>query len=434
MDLLKQCHVHTFGCKVNSYDTSLLEKRLAQEEKGESLCSRPVHIFNTCAVTEEATREAVRQIRRLKRQVPHSLVVVTGCGAQVDTEVFVKLPEVDAVVANSHKAHLQSVVKNLLEGEVSQRVLKSNIFKKEDMEPGGGLESRHTRAFLKVQDGCNSFCTFCVIPFARGKSRSLSVDEVVLQVQRLYEDGVREVVITGIHLGDYKDKEFVLEDLVENLLHRTRMPRFRLSSLEPVEVSDRLLELYQEERLCPHFHMSIQSAHSGVLKRMKRQYSQKEVIESLRRLDLKVPGAYVGMDVIVGFPGETRQAFQETYKCLKDLPWTRIHVFPYSERPGTFATRFQDKVDLPEIRQRAFELRELSAWRLQQEAQKQLGKVKKILVLNNKVGLSRDYWNCQLPDLNWDPGKEYEIQLNRLELSRISQGFVFFEGEPCVAN
>lgn len=398
--------VHTFGCKVNTYDTGLIQKNLSQNgfhvstnKKSENA----IHVLNTCAVTAEATQQAVRLIRQIKSKQPLATVVVTGCAAQVDTGAFENIPGASLVVANSHKGLLPQLLDQYFKGDLKQKTFKSNIFKKEDLEIGGGEELQHTRHFLKIQDGCNSFCSFCIIPYARGKSRSIPINHLIQKIKELESQNAKEVVLTGVHIGDYADEAFGavrgLEDLVEAVLARTQISRVRLSSLEPIELSDRLVELFQDSRLCPHFHMSIQSADSVVLKEMKRQYSEAEVRRSLEKIAKFVPQAFVGMDVIAGFPTETEEQFENTYRVLSDTPWTRLHVFPYSERQGTRAAI------LPQVRQmirkeRAHQLRELSVHRLQSEALKQVGLVKDVLVLNkpssNYQGISRDYWNIQL--------------------------------------
>ncbi|MEZ0391898.1 MAG: tRNA (N(6)-L-threonylcarbamoyladenosine(37)-C(2))-methylthiotransferase MtaB [Pseudobdellovibrionaceae bacterium] len=396
--------VHTFGCKVNTYDSGLIQKNL----RGSSLQLDPqvkIHVLNTCAVTAEATKEAVRSIRRIKAKDPLATVVVTGCAAQVDTDSFRNLPGADLVVANSHKGLLPQILDQYFKGEIKEKVFKSNIFRKDDLEMGGGEELSHTRSFLKIQDGCNSFCTYCIIPYARGKSRSIPISELVKRIQDLQVKGVNEVVLTGVHIGDYDDQGKALEDLLEALLLKTKMPRFRLSSLEPVELSDRLIELYQDERLCPHFHMSIQSAETETLKQMKRKYSQENVREALEKIQRKLPVAFVGMDVITGFPTETEAQFEETFATLAELPWTRIHVFPYSERPGTRAASLEVSIPWNDRLKRAQKLRELSLHRYQSEALRQKGSLKKVLLLKKETrggaqGLSRDYWNIRMTNLD----------------------------------
>lgn len=411
--------VHTFGCKVNTYDSGLLQKNLG----GSDLKLDPntkIHVLNTCAVTAEATKEAVRMIRRIKSKEPLATVVVTGCAAQVDTGSFSDLPGADLVVANSHKGLLPQILDQYFKGEIKDKVFKSNIFRKEDLEMGGGEEISHTRSFLKIQDGCNSFCTYCIIPYARGKSRSIPIMELARRINEVHSKGVNEVVLTGVHIGDYEDSGRGLEDLIEQLLLKTKMPRFRLSSLEPVELTDRLVGLYQESRLCPHFHMSIQSAETETLHQMKRKYTQEDVRTSLLKIEKKVPGAFVGMDVITGFPTETEAQFEDTFATLADLPWTRIHVFPYSERTGTRAAAMEVSVPWAERLKRAQKLRELSLHRYQSEALKQKNSVKKVLILKNgrAQGLSRDYWNIKIAAdtfANLQAGREIEMKISGYE-------------------
>lgn len=401
-------NLKTYGCKVNTYDAGLLQKRFEksgfedanQKDQGDL---STVHVLNTCAVTEEATKEAMREIRRIKRKNPNAVVVVTGCSAQVDKDKFEPMPEVDLIVANSHKGQIEELIRSKVNQTLKERVFHSNIFLKNDLEVGGGVESEHTRSFLKIQDGCNSFCTYCVIPFARGKSRSVTITNLIERVNSLYAEGVREIVLTGVHIGDYEEDESLsgqkalLEDLVENLLAFTKMPRFRLSSLEPVELSDRLLDLYSNPRMCPHFHMSIQSANTKVLSDMKRKYTANDVETCLLKIQQRVPGAFVGMDVIVGFPGETEEEFFDTYQRLDTLPWTRIHVFPYSSRPGTKAALRNDGIERSEIMRRSERLKNLSQTRFREVALEQVGRVKTALLLhkpakNGAQYLTRDYW------------------------------------------
>ncbi|WP_413287458.1 tRNA (N(6)-L-threonylcarbamoyladenosine(37)-C(2))-methylthiotransferase MtaB [Bdellovibrio sp. HCB337] len=396
--------VHTFGCKVNTYDTGLLQKNLQNNGFTYQNGDPRIHVLNTCAVTAEATKEAVRYIRRLKVRDPFCTVVVTGCAAQVDTGAFENLPGADLVVANSHKGQLPELLNKHFKGELTEKVFKSNIFKKEDLEMGGGIEKSHTRTFLKIQDGCNSFCTYCIIPYARGKSRSIPIADLVGRVNDLYAEGIREVVLTGVHIGDYEDEirgqKMVMEDLLEHLVAKTKMPRFRLSSLEPVELSERLLDIYQDSKMCPHFHMSIQSANTDVLDKMKRKYTQNDVMHALNQIQKRVKNAFVGMDVIVGFPTETHEQFEDTYLTLADLPWTKIHVFPYSERQGTRAVTYPETVPLQERQRRAARLRELSIHRYETLAKAQVGDNKKVLVLKNAAkgghSLSRDYWPVEI--------------------------------------
>lgn len=419
--------IHTFGCKVNTYDSGLIEGRLGERSEA----GPKVHVLNTCAVTREATREAAKVAKKLKQRDPEAVVVVTGCAAQVDTEEMARALGVDLVVANSHKGQLKDLIRQHLSGDLKDRIFKSNIFKKEDLEPGGGVETGHTRSFLKIQDGCNSFCTFCVIPFARGKSRSLSINDICRRVDELVARDIKEIVLTGVHIADYRDGEFVLDDLVEAILKRTSVPRLRLTSLEPLEVSDRLLAMFSDSRLCRHFHMSIQSANSKVLRDMKRQYTADAVESSLKEIAEKVPGAFVGMDVIAGFPGESDEEFLDSYERLKRLPWTRLHVFPYSERPGTFAARRTDQVEPSAIQKRAAMLRELSDDRLATRAALQVGMVKLGLSLRGGRLLTRDYWPVDLvansqvvSPYALPPNQEHQVRILRAQGGQLSGALI----------
>ena len=401
-----QFQVKTFGCKVNTYDSGLLQKKLQQAGFDASEDSN-IHILNSCAVTAEATKEAIRSARRIKSKNPLATVVLTGCAAQVDGLLTDEVPAIDLVVANSHKNDLPELLKKHFRGELDQKVFRSNIFRNESLGEGGGEELNHTRSYLKIQDGCNSFCSFCVIPFARGKSRSLPVPTLLKKINELHEKGSNEVVLTGVHIGDYLDEEtfggpFKLDDLVEQVLNNTKIPRVRLTSLEPIEITEKLMSLFQNPRMCRHFHMSLQSLSTPVLKGMRRNYSADQVRESLEWIQSEIPNAFVGLDVIVGFPGETEELFNETYENLKNWPWTRIHVFPYSERKGTRAAELSDmSVPWEERKRRAKLLRELSQERFDMLATDQVGLEKEVLVVKEGESfyqsLSQDYWEVRIP-------------------------------------
>ncbi len=412
----KRYSIKTFGCKVNTYDSSLIQNSMGEKnwiEQPVKGSEKVVHIVNTCAVTEEAVKEAQRWIRRYRKSHPQNPIVVTGCAAQVETERFSSLKEVNLVVGNSHKAELAHVivdnfnkVDNTEKSDSTSvrfnrdKTFKSSIFKKNDLGKEGGLESGHTRLFLKIQDGCDSFCTFCIIPFARGKSRSISPVDLVKSVQRHYEQGGREVVLTGVHIGDYQNPDNTKEglaDLVRILLEETKIPRIRLSSLEPIEISDELMDLFDSPRVCSHFHLSIQSANSEVLHKMKRKYKAEDVQRVLININKKNSKAFVGMDLIAGFAGETQEQFEETYTRLKDWPWTKIHVFPYSPRRYTYAERAYPSWPRSLIMKRAALIRHLSESRFKEERKKQIGTIKSVLPFRKveQLGISRDYWTVK---------------------------------------
>ncbi len=422
--------IQTFGCKVNTYDTGLLQKRLHAAGFVHDPNTSSIHILNSCAVTAEATKEALRQARRIKSKNPLATVVLTGCAAQVDGPMIDDFPAVDLVIANSHKSDLEELLKKHFRGELKSKVFRSNIFRNEALGEGGGEELGHCRSYLKIQDGCNSFCSFCVIPFARGKSRSLTVTSIIEKIRDLEKQGINEVVLTGVHIGDYLDEEtyggpFALDDLVEQVLNSTQIPRIRLTSLEPVELTDKLMDLFRNPKMCPHFHMSLQSLSTPVLEGMRRQYSADQVGEALLRIHQEYPKAFVGLDVIVGFPGETPELFAETLANLEKWPWSRIHVFPYSERNGTRAAQMSEVVPIEERKDRAKILRELSRERYDTRALAEVGQNKRVMVIKEKSQviqtLSDDYWDVLVSgDSNWIPGTLTQVKITGYQ--RASQG------------
>ncbi len=404
-----QIKYHTFGCKVNTYDTGLLQKNLKDINIDKILnTNKKIHILNTCAVTAQATKDAVKLTRKLKKENLDSIVVVTGCSAQIDKKYFELEDSVDLLIGNSHKEDFKDLLQKKINGENLERFYHKNIFKKSSMGEGGGIEENHSRAFLKIQDGCSSFCSFCVIPHTRGKSRSLPLNGVVKKVKNFVLKGQKEVVITGIHIGDYAYEGKYLEDIVEAILKETTLPRLRLTSLEPLELTPKLIELCKNPRVCTHFHMSVQSVNTKILKAMKRKYIKKDVLESFKRAKSVGENVFVGMDVIVGFPGETEEDFNETYTALKDSPyWDKIHVFPYSERPKTGASLLKGFVPVMERKKRSKILRELSKKRFQRSLAKQTGKTLEVLVFEKKnfknqrfysQGLSKNYYPVIFPE------------------------------------
>jgi len=432
--------VKTFGCKVNTYDSGLLQKHLQGAGFAHDSKEPEVFVLNSCAVTAEATKEVLRQARRLKKDNPSATVVLTGCAAQVDGALVDCNAAVDLVIANSHKQDLGELLKKHLQGQGDSRVYRSNIFRNENLGEGGGEEASHTRSYLKIQDGCNSFCSFCVIPFARGKSRSLPVPMLLEKIRDLHSRSVHEVVLTGVHIGDYCDEQtyggpFQLDDLVEQVLLNTKIERIRLTSLEPLELSDKLMRLYQNPRMCPHFHMSLQSLSTSVLKGMRRNYSAEQVGEALLRIAQELPHAFVGLDVITGFPGESDELFLETYENLKKWPWSRIHVFPYSERSGTRAEQMTATVPWNVRKHRAKILRDLSRERFEMKAAEQLGKKKQILILKEKEsvtqGLSEDYWNIVVENNQaFQPGELHSVRVKGYERGGHQRMTGHLIGEP----
>lgn len=389
--------ISTMGCKANLTDSQALEARLqrmggASAPEGEE---PDLYLLNTCTVTDQADKEA----RQLLRKTPSKFTIATGCLAEVDPEQL-QATSGDkplTVLRNSAKDGLEEVVGEWLDGELRrQREVvggdRVGWHKRilENRDPGEVVAaSRRTRAFYKVQDGCNAFCSYCVIPLARGRSRSLPAAQVVAEVQKIVDAGTHEVVLTAIHAADYENDGLDFTGLVEKVLRETTTPRIRLTSLDPAEIPDRLLDLMASNaRLCPHFHVSLQSAHTRVLAAMKRGYGAAEVEERLLAIHARLPHAYVGMDIIAGFPGETDDEFEEGLARLTRLPWTKAHVFPFSVRRNTAAARLVEAglaVNPAVIRERAARLRALSEEKMRASLQSKVGGVMEVLLEEKRV-------------------------------------------------
>lgn len=374
--------VATLGCKVNQYDTSVVERLVRQ--RGWRVVpfdqAADAYVVNSCSVTDRADAESRQLARRARRQNPQAKVILTGCFAQVAPH-RAAIPEVDYVVGLNRIDDLLRAIAGELEMRIAVDELRTA---RRIRTVGGGVVAGHTRAFLKVQEGCNLFCSFCIVPFSRGASRSLSEYQVLDELRRMEAEGVVEVVLTGVHLGawgsDLRPQREVA-DLVETLLARTSVPRIRLSSLDPPEVSPRLLDLFtRSDRLCPHLHIPIQAGHDEVLRRMRRRYDTAFVGELLREIQRRLPDASIGTDVIAGFPGETEEQFEMALAWLDSLPIHYFHVFPYSRRSGTTAAKMEGQLPRQIVRKRAKRLRSVDAAHRSAFARRFVGRMLRVLV------------------------------------------------------
>ncbi|NBU19961.1 tRNA (N(6)-L-threonylcarbamoyladenosine(37)-C(2))-methylthiotransferase MtaB [bacterium] len=439
---MKQYVVKTLGCKANLYDSQIIESELQKRgwtpfTRAEgSLLSEDVGlcIINSCSVTDEADRQTRKLAKKLAQENPHSRVIVTGCGAEIDPETLAQSPGVHFVIGNQNKDQLIDLVLGAVEqkndvaitSDIQSSKLLGTVKTYKELQskhpvdrewpalidsfltPPVHLEghSDKTRSFLKIQEGCNSFCTYCIIPYGRGPSRSIRPREIIQQVRELVSQGVREVVLTGTNIGDYGldwSNTPVLGDLIQLILDETSLERLRVSSLDPTEVTPQIFELMRNSpRFCAHFHISLQSPSSKILRLMKRRYSYDEVkacLEKIAALPAPLGGVFVGMDVITGFPGESEEDFEWTYQALSELPWARLHVFPYSERKGTPATRLPNSVPQSVRVQRAKRLNELSMKRLVSHYQRVLDACK-----GTKDSVSSVLLEKATPGWNWIPG------------------------------
>ena len=415
--------ITTLGCKVNQYDTATITDRLKAE--GHALVpftdSADVYIVNSCSVTNQADAESRQLARRAKRVNPSARVIMTGCYAQVNPQSVAKVQEVDHIVGLNRLDDLVRVVS----AQLTQRITVSNLRKSEHIgvETLGAVSfNGQTRAFLKIQEGCDLFCTFCIVPMSRGKSRSVSPRIVLEQLDRLAAQGFQEVVLTGVHLGGYGedlDPPVTLTWLLSAIEERKPVPRVRISSIDPHEISEELVRLLTDsEMLCPHLHVPMQSGDDTVLARMRRRYDTTLAREVLTRLRQALPQAALGTDFIVGFPGEGAEEFARSLSFLEESPFTYFHIFPYSVRNGTTAAKFSGKVPQPVIEERARLVRHLGARKKAAFARNFVGHSLPVLFeqtrdknTGNLRGYSRNYLRVLAPGEDAHMNREAPVRI-----------------------
>jgi len=358
----KTFKIITLGCKVNQCESAYLREALMQAGWVPAERGGPadVTVVNTCIVTQRASYQSRQAIRRAIRENPSALTAATGCYAQTFPEELSGIEGLDLIAGNALKGHLHKVLQDCRKGAPTG--LNQGNFSASLSEEVLPLSER-TRSFLKIQDGCDSFCSYCIVPFSRGPLRSLEPIKVIALLRSLSEEGYKEVVLTGIHLGKYGvdlSPAPSLTDLLRLIGQESLPLRIRLSSIEPKEVVPDLIRMAaSEEWLCRHFHIPLQSGDNEILKRMNRNYTSEEYARLVESIHRQIPLAAIGVDIMAGFPGEEDTAYRNTYDLMKDLPVSYFHVFPFSPRKGTAAWDFRDKVDDREIKKRAEALRVL---------------------------------------------------------------------------
>lgn len=369
--------VVTFGCRLNAYESEVMRRHA--EDAG----LNDIIIVNTCAVTAEATRQARQSIRRMKRERPETPIVVTGCAAQIDPAQFAGMDEVTSVVGNAEK--LEAKTFSGLNLTHAERVQVNDIFSVK--ETAGHLINgfgERSRAFVQIQNGCNHRCTFCIIPYGRGNSRSTGVGEVVTQIKNLVQEGYNEVVLTGVDITSYGEDlpgTPTLGNLVQKILTLVPdLPRLRISSIDSIEVDEPLMDaIIGDTRLMPHLHLSLQAGDNMILKRMKRRHMREDAIEFCQTVSRARPDMVYGADIIAGFPTETDAMFENSLKLVEECDLTWLHVFPYSEREGTPAARMPQ---LPKSirKERAAMLRATGEKQVERLMRASIGKTAKILI------------------------------------------------------
>ena len=393
MDTNRSVAFHTLGCKLNFSETSTLSRQLEKEgfEKKAFTEKADIYVINTCSVTENADKECRQLVRRIQRLAPESFVVITGCYAQLKPKEIAEIPGVDLVLGASEKFNLVPHLANLTKGDAT-KICSCDIDTVTNFKSSYSVNDR-TRTFLKVQDGCDYSCTFCTIPMARGKSRSDRIENVVADAQTLASKGVKEIVLTGINLGDFgKSEEGGKKhtenffDLLKALEQETNMPRYRISSIEPNLLTNEIIEFVaKSKRIMPHFHIPLQSGSDAVLKLMQRRYTRDLYQERVDLIKKIMPHACIGVDVIVGSPGETEDYFKESLEFIHALDIAYLHVFTYSERAATKALTIKPIVPMQERHERNKILRNLSYQKLQYFTESQRGATRKVLFESPKV-------------------------------------------------
>ncbi len=385
--------VINLGCRSNYFDGELLAQKLTEKGYARVQEQADIYIINTCTVTSEADRSSRQFIYRAKRENPKAIVVATGCYAQTNPQALARLKEVDLVVGNSHKDRLVEILEDYLQGR-GERVFVDNIFKDSQVKNFDLVVFfERVRPFLKVQEGCNNFCTFCVIPYARGKLRSVPMEKVLEQVKSLAERGFKEIVLTGTQLTQYGwDLNTNLYQLLLELGRIKDIELFRLSSLYPSEIDQRLLDLItQEERIAPHFHLSLQSGSNRILRLMERDYTVEDYTKLVETIVQRRPISAIGTDIIVGFPTETEEDFEETYKLVQNLPFAYLHVFSYSDRPHTKASKMFPKVEERLKKERVRLLKALDQKKREEFKASMKGKTLRAIILEEGRALTENY-------------------------------------------
>ena len=375
----------TFGCRLNTVESEVIRKQAGAAGLADAV------VVNTCAVTAEAVRQARQSIRRIRREKPDARIVVTGCAAQTEPELFASMVEVDRVVGNEEKLDARL-------WQTNKKIAVGDIMATREMFPHAieAIDGR-ARTFVQVQNGCDHRCTFCIIPFGRGNSRSLPVIDVVAQVRRLVDNGYREVVLTGVDITSYRAGEARLGALVKRILREApELVRLRLSSIDSVEADDDLFDaLGNESRLMPHLHLSLQAGDDLILKRMKRRHLRRDAIEFCSQVRRLRPDVAFGADIIAGFPTESEEAFTLSLDLVDECGLTQLHVFPFSARPGTPAARMP-QVERGLVKERARRLREKGEAALARYLAREVGARRRVLTESRALGRTEQFTPVRL--------------------------------------
>ena len=385
---MKNQNVITFGCRLNSFDSQVIKEKINSKK------FKNIFFINTCAVTKEAEKQAKKKIRKLKRENPKSKIIVTGCSAQINPSNYKKMDEVDLILGNEEKFKFEKYL-NLLNNNSPNIVVNDIMTVKETANHFIKGFDKKSRAFIQIQTGCDHRCTFCIIPFGRGNSRSVPVTKICKQIKILLNKGFKEIVLTGVDLTSYGNDLYDkpnLGKLVKEILKKVKnLERLRLSSLDAIEIDKNLIDIINhEERLMPHLHLSIQSGDNTILKRMKRRHSREDVINLCNNIKKFRNNIVFGADIIAGFPTETNEMFLNSKKILNECDLTYLHIFPYSNRPDTPASKMP-QIPNKIIKERAKILRLEGNKIIQRFLKKQINKKHKVLFESETEGHSENF-------------------------------------------
>lgn len=395
------------GCKSNQFESAIIEENLIEHgyKKVQNIEDADIYILNSCSVTHKSDNEAMYLLRSAKHKNPNILTIATGCMAQIEKEELLKNDFIDFVIGNDEKLHLYDYI-NSDERFSANDILKQTEFNKVEL-----FDTTKTRASLKIQDGCDNRCTYCIIWKARGKSRSADSEFIVNQINNFAKHGFKEVMLTGIHIGQW-GKEFGLSllDLLKEIEEKTTIERYRLGSLNPPEITDEMLEfLKTSKKFCPHFHLSLQSANDKTLRSMNRFYNTEDYLKLIEKINETFENPFLGSDVIAGFAGETEEDFEITRKNLLSSGLTQIHTFPYSKRKGTIGAEMENQVPDDVKNSRATIIKEISKEKLNNFIEKNIGKTLEVLIekhpdkhSQNLKGMTRNYLTVQIPSNRTD--------------------------------
>lgn len=398
---MKRFYIHTMGCKSNQFESSIILENLINNglEHSENIEGSDYYILNSCSVTHNSDNEAMYLLRSAKNKNPNIITVLTGCIAQIEKEKLLQNDFIDFVIGNDEKLNLYKYI------STNQRFCAGNILAQEKFTKAELKDTAKTRASLKIQDGCDNRCSYCIIWKARGKSRSADCDFIINQINNFSQKGFKEVMLTGIHIGQWgKDFGLTLLDLLKEIEEKTTIKRLRLGSLNPPEITDKMLEfLKTSQKFCPHFHLSLQSANDKTLKSMNRFYKTDDYLKLIDNINRSFDLPFIGSDIITGFAGETDEDFQITVKNLEKSGLTQIHTFPYSLRKGSIGENLPNQTSDTVKKQRASVVKEISKKKLSEFINKNIGKTHEVLIekhpdkhTKNLKGLTRNYLSVQI--------------------------------------